>query len=99
VTVAGLVDWTNVLVALIAGLPAIIAAVGVLLVHQKIKTPSGTPIGEQVEDTLHTAIVSNHHLVAAAEDRRTVAADLAAAKAARTSAPPGTPDDPTKPGA
>lgn len=54
------VEWTNVLVALIAGLPAIISAVGVLLVHRQIKTPSGTSIGKQVENTLHTAL-SNHY--------------------------------------
>jgi hypothetical protein len=66
-TLVGSIDWTNVLVALIAGLPAIIAAVGVLLVHQKIKTPSGKSIGKQVEDTLHTALANNLHLQAAAE--------------------------------
>jgi hypothetical protein len=61
-TLASSVDWTNVLVALIAGLPAIIAAVGVLLIHSKIKTPSGTPIGKQMEDVLHTSLANNYHL-------------------------------------
>jgi hypothetical protein len=62
VILASSVDWTNVLVALIAGLPAIIAAVGVLLIHSKIKTPSGTSIGKQVEDVLHTSLANNYHL-------------------------------------
>jgi hypothetical protein len=56
------IDWTNVLVALIAGLPAIIAAIGVLVVHRQIKTPSGKSIGAQVEDTLHTSLSNNYHL-------------------------------------
>jgi hypothetical protein len=56
------VDWTNVLVALIAGLPAIIAAIGVLVVHRQIRTPSGKSIGKQVEDTLHTSLSNNFHL-------------------------------------
>lgn len=56
------VDWTNVLVALIAGLPAIIAAIGVLVVHRQIRTPSGKSIGAQVEDTLHTSLSNNFHL-------------------------------------
>lgn len=59
---ASSIDWTNVLVALIAGLPAIIAAIGVLLLHRQIKTPSGTAIGEQIEGILHTALANNYHL-------------------------------------
>jgi hypothetical protein len=62
VILASSVDWTNVLVALIAGLPAIIAAVYAGRIHSKIKTPSGTPIGKQVEDSLHTALANNYHL-------------------------------------
>lgn len=49
------VDWTNVLVALIAGLPAIIAAVGAILIRRQLKTPSGDPIGKQVEQANHLA--------------------------------------------
>jgi hypothetical protein len=63
-TLASSIDWTNVLVALIAGLPAIIAAVGVYLLHTEIRTPSGKSIGKQVEDVNHTTISSQHHLVA-----------------------------------
>ena len=53
------IDWTNVLVALIAGLPAIIAAVGVLLVHGQVKTPSGKTLGEVAEYAHDTAIANN----------------------------------------
>jgi hypothetical protein len=61
VTVAA-IDWTNVIVSLIVGLPAIIAALYAGRVHQQIKTPSGKAIGRQVEDSLHTAISNNQHL-------------------------------------
>jgi hypothetical protein len=46
---ANAVDWTNVLVALIAGLPAIIAAIGVLFVRRDLKLPSGEKIGHVIE--------------------------------------------------
>ena len=61
-TVLASVDWTNVLIALIAGLPAIIAAVAAVLVHRAVQTPSGTAIGKQVENALHTALANNYHL-------------------------------------
>lgn len=60
--VAAGIDWTNVIVALIAGLPAIIAAIAAVSIHQKIATPSGTAIGKQVESALHTALANNYHL-------------------------------------
>ena len=49
------VDWTQVLVALIAGLPAIIGAAISAIVFWRIRTPSGTPIGTQVEQANHLA--------------------------------------------
>lgn len=51
------------LVALIAGVPSTIAAVGVLFVQWQIRTPSGTPIGRQLEAAHHTAIANNQRLV------------------------------------
>ena len=60
--VASGIDWTQVLVALIAGLPAILAAIFAGLIHAQIKTPSKRPIGKQVEDVLHTALANNYHL-------------------------------------
>ena len=56
------VDWTNVLVALIAGLPAIIAALYSIRTHQQVQTPSGKNIGRQVEDVVHTVLSNNYHL-------------------------------------
>ena len=50
------------LVELILTVPGIIAAVYAGRVHRKIKTPSGTPIGQQVEGVLHTALANNYHL-------------------------------------
>jgi hypothetical protein len=60
--VFGVIDWTYIIVALIAGLPAIIAAFYSGRINQQIKTPSGKAIGRQVEDSLHTAISNNQHL-------------------------------------
>lgn len=56
------VDWTNVLVALIAGVPAIIGAIAGAILVVRTKTPSGTGIGKQVENALHTALANNYHL-------------------------------------
>jgi len=58
----GTVDWTNILLALIAALPGIIAAIFAGSVHRKIKTPSGTPIGRQVENNLHTGLANHYKL-------------------------------------
>ena len=56
------IDWTQVLVALIFTTPAIIAALYGRKVHKQVQTPSGTAIGKQVEDALHTALSNNYHL-------------------------------------
>ena len=61
---ASTVNWTNVLVALIAGLPAIIAAFAAILVHRQIQTPSGTSIGKQVESVQHVALANHYKLLA-----------------------------------
>lgn len=57
--VVAAIDWTNVLVALIAGLPAIIAAVFAGSVHRQVKTPSGKPLGQVAEYAHDTAIANN----------------------------------------
>jgi hypothetical protein len=59
---AASIDWTNVILALIAATPGIIAAIYAGKVHRQVKTPSGKPIGAQVEDALHTALSNNYHL-------------------------------------
>lgn len=46
------------LVALIAGLPAILGAVISGVVLLRIKTPSGKSIGAQVEEANHLAVVN-----------------------------------------
>jgi hypothetical protein len=56
------IDWTYIIVALISGLPAIIAAIFAGRVNRKIRTPSGTPIGDQVENVLHTSL-ANHYRI------------------------------------
>jgi hypothetical protein len=56
------VDWTQVLVALIAGLPAILAAVVSLRVRRDIQTPSGRSIGKQVEDNRHVGLSNAYRL-------------------------------------
>jgi Na+-translocating ferredoxin:NAD+ oxidoreductase RnfG subunit len=62
VILADAINWNAVILALIAALPGIIAAVYAGRIHRKIKTPSGTPIGQQVEGVLHTALANNYHL-------------------------------------
>lgn len=57
------IDWTTVIVGMIAGIPATIAAVGVLIVNLRIATPSGQSIGRQVEGSHHVAIANNQRLV------------------------------------
>jgi hypothetical protein len=58
------VGWPDVMVALIAGLPAIISAIVALRVHREIQTPNGNTIGTQVEQSQRTALASNYRLQA-----------------------------------
>ena len=48
-------QWANVLVSLIAGLPAILGAVFGFLIVLRTRTPSGDSIGKQVEQANHLA--------------------------------------------
>lgn len=52
------IDWTQVIIAIVASLPATVSAIGVILMRRDIRTPSGTTIGRQVEDTNHNSLVS-----------------------------------------
>lgn len=72
---ASAINWTTVLTALIAGLPAIIAAFYSRSVHQQVKTPSGKPLGEAVEYTHDTAIANNLLLRAANGGTRPINGD------------------------
>lgn len=57
--IVGSIDWTTVIAALIAGLPAIIAAIFAAKVNSQIQTPSGPSIGKQVESAHLTGIANN----------------------------------------
>ena len=46
------------LVALVAGLPATLSVVLAYRIHRQLQTPSGAPIGAQVEQTNHLAEVN-----------------------------------------
>lgn len=52
------IDWTQVLVALIAGLPATLSAIFAYRVALQLRTPSGEQVGALVEKT-HDLSVSN----------------------------------------
>lgn len=52
------IDWTQVLIAIVASVPATISAIGVIFVRRDLRTPSGTTIGKQVEDTNHNSRVA-----------------------------------------
>lgn len=58
----GSVDWTQVLIAAILTIPAIISALYAGRIHQQIKTPSGQHIGAMAEYTKDTVIANNVHL-------------------------------------
>jgi len=66
------VGWPDVALALIAGLPGIIAAVYGGMNRRSLRTPSGKSIGRQVEDVNHTTIATHHNLasLSAAQTRR-----------------------------
>lgn len=55
-------DVFDVLIALIAAIPATISAVAAGLVVIRIRTPSGTAIGKQVESAHHVALGNNYRL-------------------------------------
>lgn len=59
---AASIDYTTVIVALIAAIPATVAAYAALRNGRALKTPSKTSIGKQVEDALQTAIANNFRL-------------------------------------
>lgn len=52
------IDWTQVMVALIAAVPSTIAAVGVIRLRRDAKPPSGGTIGERVEQA-HDLVAVN----------------------------------------
>jgi hypothetical protein len=56
------IDWTNVIVAVIFGLPAIISAIAAVSIHRQIRTPSGENIGNVAEKT-HDMSNANFALV------------------------------------
>lgn len=58
---ADAVDWTNVLVALIASLPALIAAIAAVATHRQVKPPSGGKLGDVAERALSLAAIGNEH--------------------------------------
>jgi hypothetical protein len=61
------IDWTNVLVALIAAAPAIIAALYSRSNNRQLRTPSDAPIGQQLEAAHHVAIANALSLAALAK--------------------------------
>lgn len=85
------IDWTNVIVAGIVGLPAIIAAVYAGRVHGQIKTPSGKPLGEVVEYAHDTAIANNMLLTKANGHTKPADHDTLSAEG---KTPPHIPDPP-----
>lgn len=58
------IDWTQVLIALIAAAPATLAVYLSYRIHYKIRTPSGDDIGTVVERTHELAAVNEAVLLA-----------------------------------
>lgn len=55
------IDWTNVLVAGIASLPALIAAIAAVATHRQVKPPSGGKLGDVAERALALSAIANEH--------------------------------------
>lgn len=55
-------DVYDVLVTLVSVVPATISAVAAVIVVLRIRTPSGTAIGRQVESAHHVALGNNYRL-------------------------------------
>jgi hypothetical protein len=89
--VADSIDWTQVITALIVGLPAIIAAVYAGRVHSQIKTPSGKAIGA-VTEYAHDTVIANNLLLSKANGptKRAEPGELSA----ESRTPPRVPDPP-----
>lgn len=84
------IDWTNVLIALIAGAPGIIAALYGRSVHGQVQTPSGKPLGEVAEYAHDTAIANNLLLSRANGQTKTANAEQLHTEA---QTPPQVPED------
>lgn len=64
---SGAIDWTAILVALIAAVPATIAAVVALLNRRSLRTPSGDSIGavaERAEHMTNAGVALTRHTLA-----------------------------------
>lgn len=71
-------------VALIAAVPASIAALASLSNRQQLKTPSGTSVGKQVESAHHTAIANNYRLQSLGENLDVPMPEKASSEEARS---------------
>lgn len=54
--------WPDVALTAIPTIAAIASAYIAYLVRRDVRTPSGTRLGTQVEDTRHTVLSNNYHL-------------------------------------
>jgi hypothetical protein len=66
--VLGSTDIYDVLVAIVAAIPATIGALTSLYVVKQIRTPSRTAIGKQVEDNRHVTLANHYLLRSTAKD-------------------------------
>lgn len=87
----GAIDWTSVIIAFIAGVPAIIGAIYSARIHGQIKTPSGKTLGD-VAEYAHDTVIANN-LLLSKSNGPTKHAD-AATLSASSKTPPMIPDPP-----
>ena len=85
------IDWTNVIVTVVVGLPAIISAIYAGRIHSQIRTPSGKSLGEVVEYAHDTAIANN--LLLSTANGPTIEGDRETLRA-QGSTPPQVPNNP-----
>jgi hypothetical protein len=60
-------DWGSVIAALIAGIPATVAALLTYRNNRALQTRNGQKLGHQVDDALQTSIANNFRLKAISE--------------------------------
>ena len=56
-------DWTPIVVAALTLVGVIFNGVVAVYITTRLRTPSGTTIGKQVEDVQHVALINHHRLV------------------------------------
>lgn len=72
--IAAGVEWTSVLLALIGGVPSILATIFAYLARKEVKTNHGTTLSQLVQESHEKAVDTNEVVHAIAENGQEAAA-------------------------